>query len=235
MNQPFIHPLQLYLEQLQALGLDSVFLSDEAKQALSQSDRKKERLEALAQSLVDCTQCRLCEKRTQVVFGAGNPKADLVFVGEGPGTDEDRQGVPFVGRAGKLLTDMIEKGMGLKRSDVYICNVVKCRPPNNRNPEIDEIAACEPFLIQQLEIIQPRVIVALGKFAAQTLTHEQTPITRMRGYWKNYQGIKLMPTFHPSYILHIQSAQKQKEEKMKIWEDLQKVMAELGIPLPKRQ
>ncbi len=234
MNQPFIHPLQLYLEQLQALGLDSVYLSDEAKQALSQSDRKKERLEALAQSLVNCMRCRLCEKRMQVVFGAGNPEAELVFVGEGPGADEDRQGVPFVGAAGKLLTDMIEKGMGLKRSDVYICNVVKCRPPNNRNPEIDEIATCEPFLIQQLEIIRPRVIVALGKFAAQTLTREQTPITRMRGYWKNYQGIKLMPTFHPSYILHIQSVQKQKDEKMKIWEDLQKVMAELGIPLPKR-
>ncbi|MGC9327800.1 MAG: uracil-DNA glycosylase [Candidatus Hinthialibacter sp.] len=192
---------------------------------------KKEQLDALEKSLQGCTRCRLCENRNKMVFGGGNPEAKLVFVGEGPGGDEDRQGIPFVGAAGKLLTDMIEKGMKISRKDVYICNVVKCRPPGNRNPESDEIAACEPFLIQQLQIIQPKVIIALGKFAAQTLLRVNTPISRLRGEWHEYLGVKLMPTFHPSYILHIRNPERQRDEKMKIWQDLQKVMVELNLPL----
>jgi DNA polymerase len=160
----------------------------------------------------------LCEGRTRIVFGSGNPRAKLVFVGEGPGADEDAQGLPFVGKAGQLLTRMIE-AMGFKRDEVYICNVVKCRPPGNRNPEPDEIAACEPFLKAQLASIQPQVVVALGKFAAQTLLRDATPITRMRGAWREYEGIKLMPTFHPAYLLRNEA------DKRLAWDDLKKVMA----------
>jgi DNA polymerase len=179
-------------------------------------------LEQVRAELGDCKRCELCQKRKNIVFGVGNPKAELVFVGEGPGENEDLQGEPFVGAAGQLLTKMIE-AMGLSREQVYICNVVKCRPPNNRNPEPDEIAACEPFLLGQLGAIQPKVIVTLGKFAAQTLLRDQTPITRMRGNWRTFNGIKLMPTFHPSYLLRDPS------EKRKAWADLQLVMKELGL------
>jgi uracil-DNA glycosylase len=178
-------------------------------------------LDEIRRDLGDCSRCKLCKGRTQIVFGTGNPKAELVFVGEGPGADEDAQGVPFVGKAGQLLTKMIE-AMGFSRDDVYICNVVKCRPPNNRNPEPDEIAACEPFLIAQLHSIQPKVIVALGKFAAQTLLRDSTPITRLRGQWREYAGIPLMPTFHPAYLL------RSPQEKKKAWLDLQQVMKVFG-------
>jgi DNA polymerase len=178
-------------------------------------------LEDLRASIGDCRLCKLCTGRTQVVFGVGNANAELMFVGEGPGRDEDLQGEPFVGRAGQLLTDIITKGMGLKRSDVYIANVVKCRPPDNRNPEPDEVAACEPFLKRQIELIRPRIIVALGKFAVQTLLRSKVPITRLRGNWHTYQGIKLMPTFHPAYLL------RNPAEKRLVWEDIKKVMKEL--------
>ena len=181
----------------------------------------------IRQELGDCTRCKLAAGRHQLVFGVGNPAAELVFVGEGPGEDEDRQGEPFVGRAGQLLTKMIE-AMGYARGDVYIANVVKCRPPGNRNPEPDEIEACEPFLRAQLAAIRPRVIVALGKFAAQTLLRESTPISRLRGRWAVYEGVKLMPTFHPAYLL------RSPEEKKKAWEDLQLVMKELGRSVPRR-
>jgi len=164
------------------------------------SDDERQTLDEVRQELGDCTRCKLCKGRTNLVFGVGNPKSELVFVGEGPGADEDAQGIPFVGKAGQLLTKMIE-AMGFQREEVYICNVVKCRPPGNRNPEIDEIEACEPFLRKQLGAIQPKVIVALGKFAAQTLLREETPITRLRGQWRTYCGIQLMPTFHPAYLL----------------------------------
>jgi len=177
--------------------------------------------------LGDCKRCKLCNGRTQIVFGTGNPKAELVFVGEGPGADEDAQGVPFVGKAGQLLTKMIE-AMGFKRDDVYICNVVKCRPPGNRNPEPDEIQACEPFLKSQLQAIRPKVIVALGKFAAQTLLRVDTPITRLRGQWREYEGIPLMPTFHPAYLL------RSPEEKKYAWLDLQQVMKRFGRELPQK-
>jgi uracil-DNA glycosylase family 4 len=178
-------------------------------------------LDEVRRELGDCKRCKLCNGRTQIVFGVGNPRAQLVFVGEGPGADEDAQGVPFVGKAGQLLTKMIE-AMKFKRDEVYICNVVKCRPPNNRNPEPDEIEACEPFLKAQLASIQPQVIVALGKFAAQTLLRVDTPITRLRGQWREYQGIPLMPTFHPAYLL------RSPEEKGKAWLDLQEVMKRFG-------
>lgn len=179
-------------------------------------------LDEIRRELGDCQRCKLCNQgRNTIVFGAGNPRAELVFVGEGPGEEEDRQGVPFVGKAGQLLTKMIE-AMTFSRDEVYICNVVKCRPPGNRNPEPDEIEACEPFLKAQLASLQPKVIVALGKFAAQTLLRDTTPITRLRGQWKTYQGVALMPTFHPAYLL------RQPEEKRVAWLDLQEVMKRLG-------
>ncbi len=180
-----------------------------------------EDLAAIRADIGDCTRCKLCKARKNIVFGVGDPHAQLVFVGEGPGEEEDRTGEPFVGRAGQLLTKMIE-AMGFRRQDVYICNVVKCRPPGNRNPEPDEIAACEPFLIRQLGAIKPKVIVALGKFAAQTLLRLETPISKLRGQWHEYQGIKFMPTFHPAYLLRSPG------EKVKAWDDLKLVMKEFG-------
>jgi uracil-DNA glycosylase family 4 len=182
-------------------------------------------LDEVRRELGDCKRCKLCEGRKQIVFGSGNPKARLVFVGEGPGAEEDAQGLPFVGAAGQLLTKMIV-AMGLQRDNVYICNVVKCRPPGNRNPEPDEISACEPFLRAQLDAIRPEVVVALGKFAAQTLLREATPITRLRGQWRTYQGMRLMPTFHPAYLL------RNPAEKKPCWEDLKAVMAVLAKAAP---
>lgn len=180
-----------------------------------------ETLDEVRKELGDCQRCKLCKGRKQIVFGSGNPRAELVFVGEGPGEEEDKQGIPFVGAAGQLLTKMIE-AMKFSRDTVYICNVVKCRPPNNRNPEPEEIQACEPFLRAQLRVIKPKVIVALGKFAAQTLLRDDTAITRLRGQWRQYEGIDLMPTFHPAYLLRAP------DEKKKAWMDLQEVMKKLG-------
>jgi uracil-DNA glycosylase len=180
-------------------------------------------LPALREQIGDCRLCRLCQKRTHLVFGVGNPKARLVFVGEGPGRDEDLQGEPFVGRAGQLLTDIIQKGMKLRREEVYICNVVKCRPPDNRNPEPDEVEACRPFLERQIELVGPEIIVALGKFAAQTLLRTSTPIMRLRGAWGEYRGVPLMPTLHPAYLL------RNPADKRLVWEDIQAVMARLGL------
>ncbi len=180
-------------------------------------------LAALSSAIGDCRRCKLAGGRTHLVFGVGNENADLMFVGEGPGRDEDLQGEPFVGRAGQLLTEIITKGMKLRREDVYIANVIKCRPPNNRNPEPDEIASCLPFLERQIEIVRPRVIVALGKFAAQTLLGSATPITRLRGHWHTYRGVKLMPTLHPAYLL------RNPGDKRLVWEDVKQVMAELGM------
>jgi DNA polymerase len=177
-------------------------------------------LKTIRDELGDCTRCKLHDKRTNIVFGVGNPDAPLVFVGEAPGADEDRTGEPFVGAAGQLLTKMIE-AMGLSRDDVYICNILKCRPPGNRNPEPDEIAECEPFLKKQLAAIRPRMIVALGKFAAQCLLRSDAPISRLRGNWKEYEGIPLMPTYHPAFLLRTPSA------KREVWADLQEVMREL--------
>jgi uracil-DNA glycosylase len=178
-------------------------------------------LEELRDNIGDCRRCKLHSGRTHVVFGVGNPNAKLMFVGEGPGRDEDLKGEPFVGRAGQLLTDIITKGMGLAREDVYIANVVKCRPPQNRNPEADEVASCEPFLKKQIELIRPEIIVGLGKFAVQTLLQSKVPITRLRGNWHTYMGIKLMPTFHPAYLL------RNPADKKLVWEDIKKVMKEM--------
>jgi DNA polymerase len=178
-------------------------------------------LEELRAAIGDCRRCKLCSGRTHLVFGVGNPRANLMFVGEGPGRDEDLQGEPFVGRAGQLLTDIITKGIGVKREDVYIANVVKCRPPDNRNPEPDEVGACEPFLKKQIELIRPEIIVALGKFAVQTLLQTKMPITKLRGNWHTYQGIKLMPTFHPAYLL------RNPADKKLVWEDIKKVIKEM--------
>jgi uracil-DNA glycosylase len=176
----------------------------------------------------NCTRCKLHKARKNIVFGVGNPNAQLVFVGEGPGRDEDEQGEPFVGRAGKLLTQMIE-AMGLKRSDVYICNVVKCRPPENRLPEKDEIATCSPYLFRQLGVIAPKVICALGSCAAQTMLQTTQGISRFRGEWFDYHGSKLIATYHPAYLLRNPPA------KSEVWKDLQKIMAYLGLELPKKR
>jgi DNA polymerase len=179
-------------------------------------------LEELRAEIGDCRRCKLCQGRTHIVFGVGNLRAELVFVGEAPGRDEDLKGEPFVGRAGQLLTEIITKGMKMRREEVYIANVVKCRPPENRNPEPDEIAACEPFLIKQLDLIKPRIIVALGTFAAQTLLKSKTPISRLRGVWHSYHGIKVMPTLHPAYLL------RNPADKRLVWQDIQAVLRELG-------
>ncbi len=176
--------------------------------------------------LGECTRCKLHKTRNKIVFGDGSPQADLVFVGEGPGHDEDVQGLPFVGRAGKLLTQMIE-AMGLQRKDVYICNVVKCRPPENRLPEKDEVTPCSPFLQRQLDAINPKVIVALGACAAQTLLETTRGISQFRGQWLEFRGRKLMATYHPAYLLRNPSA------KSEVWKDLQKVMAALGLEAKK--
>jgi uracil-DNA glycosylase len=175
----------------------------------------------------NCTRCKLHKARTNIVFGVGNPKADLVFVGEGPGRDEDAQGEPFVGRAGKLLTQMIE-AMGLRRQDVYICNVVKCRPPENRLPEKDEIETCSPFLLRQLGVIAPKVICCLGSCSAQTMLQTTQGISRFRGEWFDFRGSKLIATYHPAYLLRNPAA------KGEVWKDLQKVMALLGLQLKPR-
>src|ERR1700733_13410761 len=179
-------------------------------------------LERIREDLGECTRCRLHKQRNKIVFGQGHPRAELVFVGEGPGHDEDMQGLAFVGRAGKLLTQMIE-AMGLTRDDVYICNVVKCRPPENRKPEEDEVATCSPYLFRQLDVIKPKAIVCLGGTAAQALLKTKDSISRFRGTWFDYRGTKLLATYHPAYLLRNPAA------KGEVWKDLQKVMAHLGL------
>jgi DNA polymerase len=168
------------------------------------------------EQLGECTRCRLCEGRTQIVFGDGDPQAALMFIGEGPGETEDLRGLPFVGRAGELLTQMIEKGLGIARRDVYICNIVKCRPPGNRTPLTDEVASCRPFLDGQIDAVRPRVIVALGKPAASLLLGRDVAITRARGTWHAYRGIPVMPTFHPAFVLR----QYTEENRRLVWSDL---------------
>jgi len=185
-------------------------------------------LPKIREDIGDCTRCKLHKGRNKIVFGDGNPKAELVFIGEGPGADEDIQGLPFVGRAGKLLTQMIE-AMGLQRKDVYICNVVKCRPPQNRAPEPDEVETCSPYLIRQIDVINPKVLVCLGAVAAKTLLETTKGITQFRGQWLEWRGRRLMATYHPAYLLRNPAA------KGEVWKDLQKVMAELGLQAPKKK
>ncbi len=186
-------------------------------------------LDAIRSWIGDCRRCKLCEKRTHIVFGVGDPRARVMFIGEGPGADEDAQGEPFVGRAGKLLTDIITKGMGLSRSQVYIANVVKCRPPDNRDPEPDEVQACLPFLEAQIDAIRPEVIVGLGRVAIQALLKSPVQITKFRGTWTDYRGAAMMPTYHPSYLLRNPGAKGQ------VWKDIQEVMAKLGLSGPARK
>lgn len=186
-------------------------------------------LDELREQIGDCQRCRLASGRTNIVFGVGDPGADLMFVGEAPGRDEDLQGEPFVGKAGQMLTDIIEKGMGLNRSDVYICNVLKCRPPENRDPLPDEVAACRQFLARQIQIVSPKVICALGSFAARELLGQEARITRVRGTFRESMGIPVMPTYHPSYLLRNQSA------KREVWEDIKKIMARMGLAPPARK
>ncbi len=210
--------LKQYLEIEKSFGVSEI----EAKPKEKKGSSKKEALNALFAEFANCKLCALAKTRTKLVFGSGNSEARLLFVGEAPGFDEDQQGLPFVGAAGQLLTKIIE-AMKLKREDVYIANCLKCRPPENRNPQPEEISSCSPILMRQIEIIQPKVICALGKFAAQTLLKTEQPISKLRGRFHDWNGTKLMPTFHPAYLL------RNPDDKKLAWEDAQKIMAELGI------
>ncbi len=202
-----------HLRFFEELGVDGV-----SRDASWRCRTPAETLDDIRDDLGDCTRCKLHAGRTTLVFGAGNPDATLMFVGEGPGRDEDLQGVPFVGRAGQLLTKIIAS-IGLTRDQVYIANVVKCRPPSNRNPEPDEVQTCEPFLFRQLDAIQPKVVVALGAFAVRTLLRTDQAISRLRGQVYDYRGAKLVPTFHPAFLL------RSPDRKRDVWEDMKKVRA----------
>lgn len=198
---------------LKLQGIDPLLLSKKSKQ---------EKLDTLKNEIIgECSRCKLCEGRQNVVFGVGDCEAKLLFVGEGPGAEEDKQGIPFVGKAGQLLTKMIE-AMGMPRERVYIANVVKCRPPNNRDPEPDEVLSCSPFLKAQLAIIKPKVVVTLGRYASQTLLATTTPMSQLRGQWNTYEGVDVMPTFHPAFLL------RNPPKKKEVWEDLQQVMKRLS-------
>jgi uracil-DNA glycosylase family 4 len=177
-------------------------------------------LDSIRAEIGDCQRCKLAPKRTNIVFGSGNPNAELVFVGEAPGFDEDQQGLPFVGRAGQLLTKIIES-INLKREDVYICNVLKCRPPENRNPEPDEVAACNPFMKKQLASIRPKIVCCLGTFAAQTVLQTVAPISKLRGKFYDMDGMRIIATFHPAYLL------RSPDKKREVWEDMKQIRAEL--------
>jgi uracil-DNA glycosylase family 4 len=181
-------------------------------------DDAEGRLRAVREELGDCRRCKLAGGRKNIVFGQGNPRAALMFVGEGPGADEDEKGLAFVGRAGQLLTDIIEKGLKIPRPEVFIANVIKCRPPQNRNPEPDEILSCQPFLEAQIDAIRPKVIVGLGKFAGQWLLKTAEPISRIRGRVGEFRGIKVMPTYHPAFLLRNPGAKKD------VWEDMKVVL-----------
>ena len=203
-----------------AAGMEWKKVEGEQKNIRVDAQSNERDLNSICKDMVGCQLCTLGKTRQNLVFGDGNPQAKVVFVGEAPGADEDEQGMPFVGRAGQLLTKIIE-AMGLSRKDVYICNILKCRPPQNRNPLPEEITACEPFLKQQLKSISPQIICALGTFAAKTLLKTEVPISVLRGRFHSYEGIKLMPTYHPAYLLRNPSAKKI------VWEDVQLIMKEL--------
>lgn len=212
-------------------GLDTPSISSSALDYLKRGITFSNPLEDLKRFIGDCTRCKLHIGRTRLVFGEGSCRARVLFVGEGPGREEDLEGRPFVGEAGRLLTRII-KAMGLTREEVYICNVVKCRPPNNRDPEREEIETCFPFLTQQINIIRPQVICALGRIAAQELIGRDFKITHDRGKWHSFMGIPVMPTYHPAYILRNPSRERQL--KGHVWEDVQKIMTSLGLEVKKR-
>lgn len=214
-----IASVKSHVEEQMNLGFSSTPASEPQDGNAAASAAAYESMEDIRIAVESCQKCSLCETRTNTVFGAGDENAKLVFVGEAPGADEDKQGVPFVGRAGQKLTQIIE-AMGLSRSEVYIANVLKCRPPGNRNPLPEEIQKCEPYLIAQLQFIEPKIICALGGFAAQTLLRTDTGISRLRGRFHTYQGVRLMPTYHPAYLL------RNPRSKRDVWEDVQKIMVE---------
>jgi len=219
--------LRIYLEELRDTGVEGLpYAGDDFP--LQASGSVSEGLGDIREDLGDCARCSLGRTRTNLVFGVGDPHARLVFVGEAPGRDEDLQGEPFVGEAGQLLTKIIQ-AMGLERRQVYICNVLKCRPPNNRNPLPAEIEQCHPFLLRQLKAIGPGAIVALGTFAAQTLLQTREPISKLRGHFHDYHGIPLMPTFHPAFLLRNAAM------KREVWEDMQQVMKKLGMTLTEKR
>jgi len=219
----------VYQQEKGMEGIDSEVLHEAAKKHGNPFQRNPaEELRAVKAELGDCRRCPLSENRINIVFGEGDPLARLMFVGEGPGEDEDAQGQPFVGKSGKMLTDIIEKGMKMSRSEVYITSVVKCRPPKNRDPEPLEIQTCFPFLEKQADSIKPRVIVALGAVAAHALTGSTGPISKIRGTWQEFRGIPVMPTYHPSYLLRQPSAKKE------VWEDIKQVMHKLGLPVEEK-
>jgi len=212
--QEIITDLKNYLEYLKGMGIDSLFVSGNAPQQVSQS--KVQTLVEIRRELGDCRRCKLHRTRTTIVFGEGNEKTKLMFIGEGPGYDEDVQGRPFVGKAGQLLTKIIQS-IHLQREEVYITNIIKCRPPQNRNPEPDEIQSCHPFLQKQIQSIQPKMICALGTFAAQTLLSTDAKITSLRGRIFELGGIKVLPTYHPAYLL------RNPERKREVWEDMKQI------------
>lgn len=219
--------LKVYLEDLRESGVDGLPFAAPELLPAHQGEKRPETLDDIRADLGECGRCQLGKTRTNLVFGVGNPQARLVFVGEAPGRDEDLQGEPFVGEAGQLLTKIIQ-AMGFRREEVYICNVLKCRPPNNRNPLPEEIEQCHPFMLRQVKAIAPVAIVALGTFAAQTLLQTREPISKLRGRFHDYHGILLMPTFHPAFLLRNASM------KREVWEDMQQVMRLLGKEVPKK-
>jgi uracil-DNA glycosylase family 4 len=219
------HLKKLILANME-MGLEAPTLSPSTLDYLDTRTSGYTSLEDLKKYIGDCKRCKLGYGRTNLVFGVGSPQARLVFVGEGPGREEDEVGLPFVGEAGRLLTRMI-KAMGLNREEVYICNVVKCRPPKNRDPEEDEIETCLPFLKEQLNLIRPQVICTLGRIAAQALLGKEFKITRERGKWRSFMDIPLMPTYHPAYLLRNPSA------KREVWDDIQKIMKHMGLEVKK--
>lgn len=226
-----VDSIRSYIELERASGVEEIFSISEGgrqrdKEHKTQDTRHKTELDSLREEVLGCKRCGLHKTRHNVVFGAGDTKAKLMFVGEAPGEDEDIQGLPFVGRAGKLLTKIIE-AMGLKREDVYIANILKCRPPNNRMPLPTEIMECEDNVKRQVGLIKPKVICTLGKFASQTLLRSQTPISALRGHFQEYNGTKVMPTFHPAYLL------RNPNDKKLVWQDMKKIMKELCLNSPK--
>lgn len=231
-----IDDIKRALRQIERLGWKGFDVSDGSRELLESwsvapcapVSRTSESLESIRRDLGECRRCKLASGRKNIVYGVGSGQARLVFVGEGPGRDEDVQGQPFVGAAGRLLTKIIQ-AIGLDRESVYICNIIKCRPPGNRNPQPDEIDACSPFLKRQIAAIAPEFICALGSFAAQTLLQVNTPISRLRGRFYDCMGAKLVPTYHPAYLL------RNPEQKRAVWADMQLLMRAMGLPLPGRQ
>jgi DNA polymerase len=228
-----LQSLKGYLLALKESGVDGLPHGLATSSHASAEERVDESLEVIRADMGECLRCDLGRTRTTLVFGVGNPGARIVFVGEAPGRDEDLQGEPFVGEAGQILTRMIAR-MGLTRQDVYICNVLKCRPPQNRNPHTDEIGKCSPFMLRQVKAIGPEVIVALGTFATQALLKTREPISKLRGHFHDYHGIPLMPTFHPSFLLRNRGDSK---VYWTVWEDMVQVLQLLKMPVPdvKRQ